>query len=94
MLQADCALTYIEKNIYLPKSFWQDFFQGHFLEIPGLDSPTEMPHLLTPLDLAGPTKKHQRMMQVQVLSKIRKYCLTKEETGELMDQQVHVVTTT
>ena len=94
MLQADFSLTYIEKNLYLPTSFCKDFFQGHFLEIPGLDSPTEMHRLITPPYLAGPTKKHRRAMQVQVLLKIGRYCLTKEETGELMDQRVHVVTTT
>ena len=48
-LQADCALTYVGHNIYLPPYFTQALLQGHTLEIPDPDSTTISLPLFTPL---------------------------------------------
>ena len=39
-LQADCDLTYVGHNLYLPTSFYQYLLQGHILTIPLHDAPT------------------------------------------------------
>ena len=93
-LQADYALTYAGHNPYLPTSFLQALLQGHILEIPDLGAPTGMSPLLTPPASSRPANSQHRSMRIQFLLVMGQYCLSKEEEGELLDQSVHVVTTT
>ena len=93
-LQADCSLTYAGNNIYLPTSFCQALLQGHILAIPDPDAPTVILPLLTPPSSVGPANAQQRAMQIQVLLSMGQDCLSKEEATELLDQRVHVLTST
>ena len=93
-LQADCSLTYAGNNIYLPTSFYQDMLQGHILAIPDPDVPTGLSPLLTPLYSAGPSNAQQRAMRIQVLLSMGQDRLSKEEATKLLDQRVHVFTST
>ena len=63
-LQADCTLTYLGNNIFLPTAFFQDLLQGHILAIPDPDAPTSMSPMITPPSSAGPTNAQQREMLV------------------------------
>ena len=93
-LQADFFLTYAENNIYLPTSFYRVLLQGHILAIPDPDAPTGLSPLLTPPSSAGPVNAHQWAMQIQFLLSMVQDCLSKEEAGEILDQRVHVLTST
>ena len=93
-LQEDCLLTYAGNNIYLPTSFCQALLRGHILAIPYPDAPTGLSHLLTPTYSAGPTNDQQQTMQIQVLLSMGQDRLSKEEATELLDQRVHVFTST
>ena len=59
-LQANCSLTYVGENLYLPTSFWQALLQRNILAIPEPDTPTRLPLLLTPPHSAGPANAQQR----------------------------------
>ena len=50
--------------------------------------------LLTPPSSAGPANAQQRAMRIQVLLSMGQDCLSKEEATELLDQRVHVLTST
>ena len=93
-LQADLSLTYAGNNIYLPTSLFQALLQGHILSIPDPDVPMVLSTLLTPLYSAGPAKSQQRSMQIQVLLSMVQDSLYKEEVGDILDQRVHVLTST
>ena len=93
-LQADCSLTYAGNNIYLPTSFCQDLLQGHTLDIPDPDAPKGLSTLLTLPSSAGPENSQQCPMRIQVLLSMGKDCLSKEEATEILDQRVHVLTST
>ena len=93
-IQADCSLTYAGNNIYLTTSFCQDLLQGHILDIPYPDAPTGLSPLLTPPSSAGPANVQKRAMQIKLILSMGKYRLYKEESDELLDQRVHVLTST
>ena len=93
-LQADFSLNYVGNNIYLPTSFCQALLQGHILAIPDPDVPTGLLPLLTPPSYAGPANAQQRTMLIQVLLSMGQYLLSKEEATELLDQRVHMRTST
>ena len=93
-LQANCSLTYAGNNIYLPTFFCQPLLQRHILAIPDPDAPTGISPLLTPPSSAGPENYQQRAMRIQVLLSMGQDRLSKEEAGELLDQRVHVLTST
>ena len=92
--QADCALTYVCNNLYLPNYFFQSLLQVNILEIPDPDTPAELSLLLTPSSSAGPANAQKRVMRIQVLLSMGKDFLSKEEAGELLDQRIHVLTST
>ena len=50
--------------------------------------------LLTPPSSAGPANAQQRAMRIQVLLSMEQDRLSKEEATELLDQRVHVITST
>ena len=93
-LRADCLLTYAGNNIYLPTSFCQALLQVHILAIPDPDVPTGLSPLLTPPSYAGPANSQQCAMRIQVLLSMGQDRLSKEEANEIMDQRVHVLTST
>ena len=93
-LQADFLLTYAGNNIYLPTSFCQAHLQGQIMAIPDPDAPTSLSPLLTPPSSAGPANAQQRTMRIQVLLSMGQDRLSKEEVTELLDQRVHVLTST
>ena len=76
------------------KYFYQALLQIHILYIPDPDSPTGLSPIITPQSSDGSAISNQHAMRVQVLLAMGKYCLFKEEAGELLDQRFHVVTTT
>ena len=92
--QSDCSLTYAGNNIYLPTSFCQALLQGHILAIPDLDAPTGLSPLLTPPSSAGTSNDQQCAMRIQVLLSTGQDRLSKEEETDLLDQRVHVLTST
>ena len=83
-LQADCSLTYVGNNIYLPTSFFQALLQGHILAIPYQDAPTGLSPLLTPPSSTGPENAQQRAIRIQVLLSTGQDRLSKEEATELL----------
>ena len=93
-LQSYCLLTYAGNNIYLPTSFCQAVLQGHILAIPDAYAPTGLSPLLTPPSSAGPANAQQRAMRIQVLLSMGQDRLYKEEATDLLDQRVHVLTST
>ena len=93
-LQVNCFLTYTRGGIYLPTSFCQALLQWHILAIPDPDAPTVFSPLLTPPYSSGPANAHQRAMRIQFLLSMGQDRLFKEEAGKLLDQRVHVVTST
>ena len=93
-LQADCSLTYAGNNIYLPTYFCQALLQGHTLEIPEPDAPTGLSPLLNPPSSVGPANAQQLDMRIQICLSMVQDCLSKEEATEILDQRVHVLTST
>ena len=93
-LQADCYLTYAGNKIYLPNSFCQALLQGHILVIPDPDAPMGLSPLLTAPSSAGPANAQQRVMKIQVLLSMGQDRLSKKEAGELLEQRLHVLTST
>ena len=90
-LQADCELAYSTHNIYLPTAFCQTLLQGCILVIPDPDAPMVQSPLLALLSSAGPANAQERSMKVQFLLAVFQDQLSKEEAGEILYQQVHVV---
>ena len=66
-LQANCAITYLGNNIFLPTAFFQDLLQDHILDITDPNAPTGLSLLLTPTYSVVPENAQQRAMRVQVL---------------------------
>ena len=64
------------------------------MDIPDSYALTELPPLFSHAALYGPANAQHCAMRVQVLLAMGQYRLSKEEAGELLDQWVHVVTTT
>ena len=93
-LQANSSLTYAGNNLYLPTSFCQAILQGQILDIPDPDAPTGILPLLTPPSSAGPANSQQRAMRIHVLLSMGQDHLSKEEATEILDQRVHVLTST
>ena len=93
-LQANWYLTYAGNNIYLPTSLCQALFQGHILAIPDPDAPTVLSPLLTPPYSTVHANAQQRAMQIQFLLSVVQDRLSKEESGGLLNQRVHVLTST
>ena len=93
-LKSDCALTYACKNLYLSTSLFQSLLQKNFLAIPDPDVPTVLWPLLTPPYSAGPVNAQKQALMIQFLLLIGNYFLSKEEADKLMDQRVHVLTST
>ena len=93
-LQAYFSITYGGNNIYLPIYFCQALLQGNILAILDLDAPTGLSPLLTPPYSAGPANAQQRAIKIQVLLSMVQGSLSKEEAGKILDQRVHVLTST
>ena len=64
------------------------------LVIPDLYAPMGLSHLLNPPSSAGPANAQQQEMRTQVLLSMGQDCPSEEEAGELLDQRVHVLTST
>ena len=77
-----------------PNLYCQALLQGHILAIPDPDAPTGISPLLTPPYSAVPVNSQQRAMLIQVLLFMVQDRLSKEEATELLDQRVHVLTST
>ena len=80
--------------MYLLPSFCEALLQGHILSIPDLDTPTGLSPLLTPPSSDGPENSQQHAMWVQVLLAMGQERLSKDESGDLLEQWFHVVTIT
>ena len=93
-LQSDCDPTYVRKILYFPTAFYKDLFQGKTLDMTDSNAPTGLSSLLTPPSLSGPENLQRRAMQVQFLVTMCVHQISKEETGELLDQRVHMVNKT
>ena len=93
-LQANCALAYAGNNLYLPTSFCQALIQDNILDIPERDAPTGLLPILTPPSSAGPANSHQWAIRIQVLLSMGQDCMSKEETGLLLEQSVHILMST
>ena len=93
-LQANCYLTYTGNKIYLPTFFCQALLQGNILSIPDPDMPTGLSPLLTPPSSTGPANAKQQAMRTQVLMSMGQDRLSEEEAGEILDQKVHILTST
>ena len=93
-LQADYSLTYAGNNLYIPTSFCQALLQRNIFSIPDPDTPTGISPLLTPPSSSGPANTQQQAMGIQFLLSMGQDSLSKEELGKLLDQRVHVLTST
>ena len=93
-LQAVCALIYADNNLYLPTYFSESILQRYILVITDPETPTGLLPLLTPPPSAGPATAQKQAMRIQFLLSMGQDYLTKEESGELLDQRVHVLTST
>ena len=67
---------------------------GKHLGYPDPDAPTGIPPLLVHPSLSRPANSQQGAIHVQILLTMGQDRLSKEEVGELLDQRVHVATTT
>ena len=62
--------------------------------IPDSDVPTRLSPLLTLLSSAGSKNPQHRVTKIQIILAMLQDIMSKEEAGELLDQRVHIVTST